>query len=111
MSINPPLPSQGGDQLLYVAKVAKQRLGSRREVVGGDGRTDLAVLLEAGLDPFLVAVRNVVSDSIYLLLDHLVEADNPAILATLHDPLVEPAILVEVVEQQVFGKQFRELLE
>src|SRR3712207_3215330 len=92
--IEAPLPSQGADQLLDVAKVIIQRFGGRREVMGGDGRADLAVLLEAGLDPPLVVVGEVVPDPVYLLLDRPVEADDPAIPTAPHDLLVEPAILM-----------------
>src|SRR3712207_9283275 len=93
--IEAPLPSQCADQLLDVAKVIIQRFGGRREVAGGDGRADLAVLLEAGFDPPFVVVREVVSNPVYLLLDRFVESDNPAVPAAPYDLLVEPMIIVK----------------
>src|SRR5918994_2223303 len=102
------LLSQGGDQLFDIAQVADQRLGRRIKVASGDGRTDLAVFRQAVPDPPFVVVGHVVPDPVYLLLDDLVEADDTAVPGTLHDPLVEPAVRVEVRSHQVFGHLLRE---
>src|ERR671917_260670 len=109
--VDPALPGESGDQLFDLAQVADQRLGRRRKVTSGDGRADLAVLRQAVLDPSFVVVRDVVPDPVYLLLDDLIEADDPAVPSTLYDPLVEPAIRVEVTRHPIFRHPLREVVE
>src|ERR671916_241472 len=105
------LLGKGGDQIFDLAQVADQRFGRRRQVASGNGHADLAVLRQAVLDPSSVVVRDVVPDPVYLLLDDLIEADNPAIPSTLHDPHVEPAIRVEVTWHQIIRHPLREIVE
>src|SRR5918998_3312642 len=105
------LLGQGGDQLFDLAQVEDQRLGRRRSVASGDGSADLAVLRQAVRDPSFVVVRDEVPDPVYLLLDDLIEADDPAVPSTLHDPLVEPAIRVEVTWHQIFRHPLGEVVE
>src|SRR5918993_4071304 len=102
---------QGDDQIFDLAQVAGQRFGRRRKVVSSDGRADLPVLRQAVFDPSFVVVRDVVPDSVYLLLDDLIEADDPPVPGTLHDPLVEPAIRVEVTGHQIFRHPLGEVVE
>src|SRR5918997_1075863 len=109
--VDSALLGQGGDKLFDIAQVADQRPGRRRKVASGDSRADLAVLRQAVPDPSFVVVRDVVPDPVYLLLDDLVEADDTAVPATLHDPLVEPAVRVEVTSHQIFGHLLREVVE
>src|SRR5918997_3701928 len=109
--VDPALLGEGGDQLFDIAQVADQRLGRRRKVASGDGRADLAVLRQAVPDPPFVVVGDVVPDPVYLLLDDLVEAHDPAVPGTLHDPLVEPAIRVEVTRHQIFRHPPRKVVE
>src|ERR687894_750958 len=105
------LLGQGGDQIFDLAQVADQRFGRRRQVASADRSADLAVLRQAVFHPSFVVVRDVVSDPVYLLLDNLIEADDPPVPSTFHDPLVEAAIRVEGMGHQILRHPLREVGE